>query len=242
MNTKTGAMRLTMNDGPQGYNGYQEIVWGKATQFPDLISVAASFDQEAAKRYGAAVAEEFKTKGCNVFLGPDVEVIRSQHSGRTFETLSGEDPYLGNQLAQMYVKEMQKRGIIATAKHWLDNNQETDRQQVNVEVSDRAQHEIYMPPFKGAIDAGAGAVMCSYNKVYGEYACENSKLLRDLLRKDLGFKGFVVSDWLSCKTKRPGRFFFFFFFFFFTFSVFLFFQRFFRFGVRFFLSFSGLVF
>mmetsp|Transcript_71999 Transcript_71999/g.154040 ORF Transcript_71999/g.154040 Transcript_71999/m.154040 type:complete len:911 (-) Transcript_71999:56-2788(-) len=195
VNSKQGAMRLTMNDGPQGYNGYQEIVWGKATQFPDLIAVAGSFDTEAAKRYGAAIAEEFKHKGCNVLLGPDVEVIRSQLSGRTFETLSGEDPFLGSQLAQAYVHEVQKRGIIATAKHWLDNNQETDRQKVNVEVSDRAQHEIYMPSFKGAIDAGAGAVMCSYNKVYGEYACENSKLLRDLLRKDLGFKGFVVSDW-----------------------------------------------
>mmetsp|Transcript_92397 Transcript_92397/g.206553 ORF Transcript_92397/g.206553 Transcript_92397/m.206553 type:complete len:934 (+) Transcript_92397:77-2878(+) len=195
VNSKQGAMRLTMNDGPQGYNGYQEIVWGKATQFPDLIAVAGSFDTEAAKRYGAAIAEEFKHKGCNVLLGPDVEVIRSQLSGRTFETLSGEDPFLGSQLAQAYVHEVQKRGIIATAKHWLDNNQETDRQKVNVEVSDRAQHEIYMQPFQAAFEAGAGAVMCSYNSVYGEHACQNKKLLKTLLRENLGFRGYVVSDW-----------------------------------------------
>mmetsp|Transcript_62274 Transcript_62274/g.136988 ORF Transcript_62274/g.136988 Transcript_62274/m.136988 type:complete len:905 (-) Transcript_62274:104-2818(-) len=195
VNSKQGAMRLTMNDGPQGYNGYQEQLFGNATQFPDLISIAASFDEATAQRYSAALADEFKIKGCNVLLGPDVEVVRAQRSGRTFESLSGEDPYLGNRLARVYVGEVRKRGIIATAKHWLNNNQETHRQQVNVEVSDRAQHEIYMQPFKGAIEAGVGAVMCSYNKVYGTYACENSKLLKELLRKDLGFKGFVVSDW-----------------------------------------------
>lgn len=189
-----GTVRLTMNDGPQGYNGYTDPTIGKGTQYPDLIAVAASFDRGIASKFGAALAEEFRTKGCSVLLGPDVEVVRTQYSGRSFESLSGEDPYLGSQLGAAYVREVQSRGVIATVKHWLNNNQETNRQMLDVAVGDRAQHEVYMAPFKGAIDAGAGAVMCSYNKVYGEYACENSKLMR-LLREDLGFQGFVISDW-----------------------------------------------
>jgi len=98
-------------------------------------------------------------------------------------------------MARAFVAEVRQHGLIATAKHWLDNNQEINRQTLDVAVGDRAQHEIYMPPFKGAIDAGAGAVMCSYNKVGGTYACENEQLLKKLLREELGFKGFVVSDW-----------------------------------------------
>jgi len=199
-----GKVRLTMNDGPQGYNGYTDPTIGKSTQFPDLIAVAASFDTETAAAFGAAIAEEFRTKGCSVLLGPDVEVARVQLSGRTFESLTGEDPYLGSQLGAAYVREVQSRGLIATVKHWLDNNQEKNRQELDVDVSDRAQHEVYMLPFKAAIDAGAGAVMCSYNKVYGEYACENSKLLRKLLREDLGFKGFVVSDWGAVHSGKPS--------------------------------------
>jgi len=190
-----GTVRLTMNDGPQGYNGYTDPTVGKGTQFPDLIALAASFDPSVASDYGKAISEEFRLKGCNVLLGPDVEVVRTPLSGRSFESLTGEDPYLGGQLAAAYVWEVHRHGLIATAKHWLDNEQEVHRQELDVIVGTRAQHEIYMPPFKAAIDAGAGAVMCSYNKVNGDYACENNELLNKLLREDLGFKGFVVSDW-----------------------------------------------
>jgi len=190
-----GELSLRMNDGPQGYNPYQKQYSGTATQFPALIAVAASFSPSTARRYAAAVADEFVAKGANVVLGPDVEVMRAPLSGRAFETISGEDPYLGSELVRPYVQEVQKRGLIATVKHWLDNNQEIMRQTVNVNVSDRAQHEIYMQPFKAAFEAGAGAVMCAYNKVGGDQACESKELLTTLLRKDLGFKGYVVSDW-----------------------------------------------
>lgn len=189
------AMPLMLNDGPQGYNHYQDRLAGTTTQFPALLSVAASFDPEAARRYASAIADEFVQKGANVMLGPDVEIGRNGMSGRAFETLSGEDPFLGSQLVKPFVQETLKRGIIVTVKHWLDNNEEDYRMTMNVNVSERAQHEIYMPVFKAAIEAGAGAVMCSYQKVDGVHACENEHLLKKLLREDLGFKGFVMSDW-----------------------------------------------
>lgn len=189
-----GIMPLSMNDGPQGFNSYG-VAPGTSTQFPCLLAVAASFDPQTSARYAGAIADEFVGKGANVLLGPDVEVTRTVLTGRSFETISGEDPYLGSQLVKPFIKAVQDRGIIATPKHWLNNNQEIYRQSMNIEVSDRAQHEIYMPVFKAAFDAGAASVMCSYNKVYGQYACENEKLLRELLREQLGFRGYIVSDW-----------------------------------------------
>jgi len=190
------APTLRMNDGPQGFNIYTDgSLAGTATQFPCLLAVAASFDPEVARKYSAAIVEEFVKKGSNVLLGPDLEVTRVSSTGRSFESLSGEDPVLGAELVAPFIEEIQSKGIMATIKHWLDNNQEIGRMTMNVEVDDRTQHEIYMPPFQAAIDAGAGAVMCSYNKVYGTYACENEKLLKTLLRDHAGFKGLVMSDW-----------------------------------------------
>merc|ERR550532_3394072 len=113
-------MPLSMNDGPQGYNMYGATP-GTTTQFPSLLTVAASFDPEASRQYAAAIAEEFVAKGANVLLGPDVEVTRAPLCGRSFETISGEDPYLGSQLVRAYVKAVQDRGIIATVKHFLNN-------------------------------------------------------------------------------------------------------------------------
>lgn len=191
-----GSVPLRMNDGPQGFNPYtEEANQGTTTQFPCLLAVAATFDPEASRRYANAIAEEFVGKGANVLLGPDVEVLRVAVAGRSFETLSGEDPYLGSQLVKPFVEAVQDKGIIATVKHWLNNNQEVMRMTMSVEVGDRAQHEIYTPVFKAAFEAGAAAVMCSYNKVYGTYACENDRILKKLLRDDLGFRGLLMSDW-----------------------------------------------
>jgi beta-glucosidase len=191
-----GAVPLRMNDGPQGFNPYtEEANQGTTTQFPCLLAVAATFDPEASRRYANAIAEEFVGKGANVLLGPDVEVLRVAVAGRSFETLSGEDPYLGSQLVKPFVQAVQDKGIIATVKHWLNNNQEVMRMTMSVEVGDRAQHEIYTPVFKAAFEAGAAAVMCSYNKVYGTYACENDRILKQLLRDDLGYRGLLMSDW-----------------------------------------------
>lgn len=191
-----GIPALGMNDGPQGFNHYQgEALAGSTTQFPCLLALAASFDPGLVWGYAAAVADEFVGKGSNVLLGPDIEVSRAPLTGRSFESLSGEDPYLGAALVPPFIKAVQARGIIATVKHWVDNNQEIYRQTMTSIVGERAQHEVYMQPFKAAFDAGAGAVMCAYNLVNGEHACESKHLLKDLLREKLGFRGFVVSDW-----------------------------------------------
>ncbi|CAK0863054.1 unnamed protein product, partial [Prorocentrum cordatum] len=190
-----GALNVQMNDGPQGFNTYQAVLAGTSTQLPCLLAVAASFSPGTAWRYANVVAEEFVEKGSNNLLGPDIEVERAPLTGRSFETISGEDPYLGSQLVGPYVQAVQAKGVMSTVKHWLDNNQEIYRMTMTSEVSDRANQEIYMPPFKAAIEAGAASVMCAYNKVHKTHACENKKLLTKLLRKDLGFRGFVVSDW-----------------------------------------------
>jgi len=189
-----GIMPLSMNDGPQGYNSYGKYK-GASTQYPSLLTVAASWSTATARAYASAIAEEFVAKGANVLLGPDVEVLRAPLAGRSFETISGEDPFLGSTLVQPFVKAVQDHGIVVCVKHFLDNNQEIYRQSMNVEVDDRAQHEIYLPVFKSAFDSGANAVMCSYNKVYGHYACENDKILTKYLREELKFHGFVLSDW-----------------------------------------------
>lgn len=188
-------IELRMQDGGQGFRTHGDNTPITATQFPGLLGLASTFNVAASKEYGEALAEEFVNKGANVVLGPELDIARVPHSGRTFESLSGEDPYLGATLVKPYIRAVQSRGIIAVMKHFQNNNHESARHWTNVEVSDRTQHELYLPPFKAGIEAGAGGVMCSYNKVYGHYACENPKLLKEFLREDLGFKGFVISDW-----------------------------------------------
>merc|ERR1719346_974487 len=126
-----------MNDGPQGYNSYGKYA-GKSTQYPSLLTVAASFSTATARAYASAIAEEFVAKGSNVLLGPDVEVTRAALTGRSYETISGEDPFLGAKLVQPFVQAVQEKGVIAVVKHWLDNNQEIYRQSMTAEVGDRA--------------------------------------------------------------------------------------------------------
>ena len=118
------AMPLMLNDGPQGYNHYNPALAGTSTQLPSLLSVAASFDREAARAYAAAIAAEFMQKGANVLLGPDVEVMRAPLTGRSFETITGEEPYLGAQLVRPFIQALTAQGILVTVKHWLDNNEE----------------------------------------------------------------------------------------------------------------------
>ncbi|KAL3892687.1 MAG: hypothetical protein SGPRY_014887, partial [Prymnesium sp.] len=142
----------------------------------------------------------------NVQLGPGVCLARVPLNGRNFEYISGEDPFLGATLVGPAVKGIQSQGVIANAKHWVDNNQETHRGWVSAQVDERTQFEMYYPPFEAAIKAGAhlsllpcalrvGSIMCSYNKIGGVYSCEkSSSLLRDLKGR-LGFKGWVMSDW-----------------------------------------------
>ena len=141
------------------------------------------------------MGKEFYLKGANVQLGPGVCVARIPKNGRNFEYLSGEDPYLGYKLVQDAINGIQSQGVVANAKHYVNNNQETNRGSVSENVDERTRFEMYYPPFKGAIEANVGSMMCSYNKINHVYSCENNGTLLTDLKSRMGFKGYVMSDW-----------------------------------------------
>jgi beta-glucosidase len=184
---------LNLNDGPQGfrYEGKNDTT----TQMPAAIKVAATWSVDAALAWGETMGKEFYGKGANVQLGPGLNVNRIPLNGRNFEYLSGEDPFLGYTLVQPVVKGIQGQTVMANAKHFVDNSQESGRNDINEVVDERTQFELYYPPFEGAIEAGVGSFMCSYNKVNGKWACENENNLMTDLRDRLGFDGYVMSDW-----------------------------------------------
>jgi beta-glucosidase len=191
---------LFLNDSPNGVGNFATVV----TRFPTAITVSASWNRDVARAFGDALGSEWAGKGSNVGLGPGVNIDRLPYNGRTAEYFS-EDPYLAGQIAATEVKAIQAQHVVATTKHFAANNQETDRSGVNSVVSERALREIYLPEFEAAVkEGGTGAVMCSYNKVGGTYACENPHLLTEILRDDWGFSGFVMSDWGALHSTVPA--------------------------------------
>jgi beta-glucosidase len=187
---RLGIPALRLHDGPAGVAAGA----GQVTAFPAPINIAATWDVDVARRFGAATALEEAKKGVNVQLSPMMNIDRVPQGGRNFEGF-GEDPYLASRIAEAVVRGIQSQGIIATAKHYIDNDHETDRGSVSVVIDDRTQHEIYLPPFKASVEAGVGAIMCSYNRVNGTYACENGPTQNGWLKGELGFRGFIMSDW-----------------------------------------------
>ena len=195
-NSRLGIPPLNMNDGPQGFRNPFGRLQGTSTAWPSGLTMAASWDRDAVEVWGIGMGKEFRAKGSNVQLGPGLCLARVPRNGRNFEYLSGEDPYLGYELAQSAVRGIQSQGVIANAKHWVLNNQETNRGAVYEIASERVRFEIYYPPFAGAVRAGVGSVMCSYNKVVGDlWSCEDESTLRVDLKGRLNFSGFVMSDW-----------------------------------------------
>jgi len=203
---RLGIPALALNDGPQGFRDpIGSGAAGTSTAFPCGLSIGSTWSRTAAFIFGSAMGEEFRGKGANVQLGPGLNVMRIPRNGRAFEYLSGEDPFLGAQMAVPVVKGIQGQGVIACAKHYINNNQEQDRLEVNAIVDERTEMEIYLPPFEAAVRAGVGSVMCSYNNVSvaadgtdlepAMHACENSRILNDMLKGQLGFEGWVMSDW-----------------------------------------------
>ncbi|CAE8712230.1 unnamed protein product, partial [Polarella glacialis] len=190
---RLGIPPITMNDGPQGFRDFQQP--GTSTAWPSGLAMAASWDVEAMGDWGAGMGKEFHDKGSNVQLGPGLCVARVPLNGRNFEYLSGEDPFLGYTLVQPTIKGIQSQKVVANAKHYILNNQESSRQEVSAEIDERTRFEMYYPPFEGAIEAGVGSFMCGYNKINGMWSCENPTTLAHDLKKVLGFKGYVVSDW-----------------------------------------------
>ncbi|KAF6583046.1 MULTISPECIES: beta-glucosidase [Paenibacillus] len=193
---RLGIPALKMADGPAGVRIANPDVQDKqSTALPAPIALAATWDTQAAKQYGDLIGDEAFNTTHNVVLGPGMDIARIPWGSRNFESM-GEDPLLQSQMVTAYVKGVQSHPVLATAKHYLMNNQETERFTTNVKVSDRALHEIYIRPFEEAIaKADLGGAMCSFNKVNGESACENKTILTDLLKKEMQFKGFVMSDY-----------------------------------------------
>ncbi|MDD4032049.1 MAG: glycoside hydrolase family 3 C-terminal domain-containing protein [Bacteroidales bacterium] len=200
---RLGIPELWMTDGPHGIR--PEVLWDEWEQagwtndscfaFPALTCLAATWDEEMSLLYGVSIGEEARYREKDVLLGPGVNIYRSPLNGRNFEYL-GEDPYLSSKMVVPYIKGVQQNGVATCVKHFALNNQETDRFTVNVNVDDRALYEIYLPAFKAAVqEGGTWAIMGSYNKYRGQYGCHNQYLLIDILRKEWGFEGTVISDW-----------------------------------------------
>lgn len=190
-------------DGPHGIRA--EVFWDewnqagwtndKCTAFPALTCLAATWNTDLSLQYGKAIGEEARYRNKNILLGPGVNIYRTPLNGRNFEYM-GEDPYLASRMVVPYVQGVQRNGVAACVKHYALNNQEINRHTVNVKVSDRALYEIYLPAFKAAVQEGkAWSIMGAYNKYKNQWACQNQYLLQDILRKEWGFDGAVVSDW-----------------------------------------------
>ena len=202
---------LMMSDGPHGLRKQEEGADHlgihdsiKAVCFPAACATACSFDRTLLYEMGSALGKECRAEGVAVLLGPAVNIKRSPLCGRNFEYFS-EDPFLAGELACAFVQGVQGEGAGVSVKHFAANNQETRRMSVSSEVSERALREIYFPAFEKVVkDAKPATVMCSYNKLNGVYASENEWLLTDVLRKEWGFGGFVVSDWYAVSDRVKG--------------------------------------
>lgn len=192
---RLGIPEVRMADGPQGVRNDT-----RSTYYPCGISLASTWNPDLALEMGRGLGLDCKARGVGILLAPGVNIYRSALCGRNFEYF-GEDPFLASEIACSYIKGLQNEGVIATIKHFVANNQENLRHRTNSVVDERTLNEIYYPVFRNAVQkAGVGAVMMSYNPVNGIHASENKHLIEDVLRKEWGFDGIVMSDWLSTYT------------------------------------------
>jgi beta-glucosidase len=175
----------------------------KATQLPSGMAVAASFDRAVATHFGDVIGQETRDLALHVLEGPGLNLARVPQGGRNFEYF-GEDPFLTGTMAVAEIKAIQAHGVIAMAKHFIANEQETARTSVNEIIDDRVLHELYLLPFEMAVKEGdVASVMCSYNAVNGPHACEDRHHLTDVLRGQWGFKGYVQSDFFAVHSAAP---------------------------------------
>ena len=187
---RLGLPEVKMSDGPLGVRGN-----GKSTAFPASILLSASWNKDLAFQVGQAIGKECRAKGIGFLLAPGVNIYRAPMCGRNFEYF-GEDPFLTSEMAVQYIKGVQSNKVVATVKHFVANNQEYDRHWVSSNVDNRTLREIYFPAFKAAVQkGGALAVMSAYNPLNGVHCSENPFLLNQVLKKEWGFKGLVMSDW-----------------------------------------------
>src|SRR5271170_1111989 len=191
---RLGIPAIQMSDAAYGVRNSGEN--GRySTALPDDLAGAASWDLDAAYEYGALIARELRAQGYNMSLGGGVNLAREPRNGRTFEYM-GEDPILAGKMVGQVMKGEQAQHVIGDIKHYAMNDQESGRNAVNVNIDKRSMRESDLLAFEiGLRESDAAAVMCAYNRVNGDYACENKYLLTDVLKKDWNFKGFIVSDW-----------------------------------------------
>jgi beta-glucosidase len=191
---RLGIPAIQMSDAAYGVRASGEN--GRySTALPSDLASAASWDLEAAYQYGALIGRELRAQGFNMTLGGGVDITREPRDGRTFEYL-GEDPVLAGKMVAAVMKGLQAQHVMGDIKHYAFNDQESGRNAVNVNIDERSARESDLLAFEiGLQDTDIAAVMCSYNRVNGDYACENQHLLTDILKKDWNFKGFVLSDW-----------------------------------------------
>ena len=192
---------IMMTDGPHGLRKVKEEKQGDiensipATCFPTASATASSWNPDAASKMAKAIAKEAKSEQVSIVLGPGTNIKRSPLCGRNFEYYS-EDPFLAGSLATAFIKGMQEEGVGTSLKHFAANSQETRRMTSNSQVDERALREIYLSAFEMAVkEAKPTTVMCSYNRINGEYASHNRHLLTEILRDEWGYNGAVVSDW-----------------------------------------------
>ncbi|WP_280121531.1 glycoside hydrolase family 3 C-terminal domain-containing protein [Duncaniella muricolitica] len=209
---RLGIPDLWMSDGPHGVRaeinwndwGYSRRTNDSITAFPALTALAATWNPSLSGLYGNALAEEALYREKDVMLGPGVNIYRTPLNGRNFEYM-GEDPYLAGVLVVPYIREMQKNGVAACVKHYALNNQEQWRGHIDVNLSDRALYEIYLPAFKKAVEEGkAWSIMGAYNKVRGQHACHNELILNKILKDDWQFDGVVITDWGGAHDTREA--------------------------------------
>ena len=209
---RLGIPEWSLSDGPHGVRAeinrhdwaYAGWTNDSASYFPTGTAFAAAWNPELAYRRGEVLGEEARWRKKDVLLGPGVNIIRSPLCGRNFEYMS-EDPYMTSVLAVAYIKGLQSRDVACSVKHFAVNNQETNRTTVDVECSERALREIYLPAFKAAVqEGGALTVMAAYNKFRGEFCAENNYLVRKILRNEWGFDGVYVTDWGAAHSTVPS--------------------------------------
>ncbi len=195
---RLGLPALTVSDGPHGVRANRVEagrISGLSTAFPTGVSMAASWNTDLIERVGAALGQETHALGCDVLLGPCVNIVRHPLAGRNFEAYS-EDPYLAGRIGTAWVKGVQSEGVGASLKHFACNNQEIERGRGNSIVDERTLREIYLSQFETVVkEAEPWTVMCSYNRINGAYASQNYHLLKDILKGEWGYRGAVISDW-----------------------------------------------
>ena len=208
---RLGIPSILVADGPHGLRkqneeadhlGINESI--RAVCFPSAAALAGTFDRGLLQKIGETLGEECQAENVAVLLGPAINIKRSPLCGRNFEYMS-EDPYLSAQLAAAYINGLQSEYVGASVKHFAVNNQEKRRSTVSAQVNERALREVYLAAFEGAVKAGRPwTVMCSYNRINGEYVSQSHRMLTDILREEWGFDGFLVTDWSACDERVKG--------------------------------------